>query len=186
MASPARAAHLFARKPRRDIAGDHCGFDQKRARAAHGFDERRTGRGERRPARPQQNSRREIFLERRRALARAIAAPMQALAREIDRDLGLIAIQIDIDAHIWVVRIHIWPLALCIPHLIDNRILGPLRDELAVGELRTAHHRIDGECAIDLQMRRPVDRADSCVEGGRICRREAREDQQHSIGDPRP
>ena len=177
---PALEAEPLAEEPRRDVGGDQGRLDRKRPRAAHRVDERAACRRDRGPAGAHENGGGEIFLERRRALPAAIAAPVQALAREVDRDRERPARGVGIDAKRRRVAVHGRSRAGLLAELVDDRVLHALRAELRVRDARHAAGEIDGERRVDVEVRAPVDAAHARVERIRIRHRESRELPQHA------
>ena len=70
--------------------------------------------------------------------------------------------------------------------LIDQRIFGPLRDKLRVRQLGTRGDGIDRKSIGGGQVFGPIQRVHSRIQGRFIRRHEARQHQQHPIGETRP
>jgi hypothetical protein len=139
-----------------------------------------------RPAGAQQHRGGEILLQRRLALQLAPAAAMQRAAGKIQRQRGAVAAQAHVDAHVRLVGIHAGSLAVALAELVDHRILHPLRQVLAVGELAQRGVRIDRQRGVAGEMARPVDGLHAGIQrlvGRRV---ELAQRQQHAAGQARP
>ncbi len=182
---PALEAETRAQQAGRDVGGDQRRLDRKCPRAAHRVDEARRPSAAiaGQPARSEYRGG-EILLERRRALPAAIAAPVQAVAREIDGDRdGDFALDMHIDANVGAARSTDGRRPGLLAELIHDRVLHPLRAELRVRDAGHAAREIDGQRAVDIHVRRPVDLAQPRIELVRIRDRKAADLPQHAQAD---
>ena len=176
---PALEGEPLAEKPRCDIGGNERRLDRKRAGATHRIDEATAGRRDRRPAGANENRGCKVLLERRRALSSPIATPVQAVARQVDRDRDGATRRVHIDAEPWRIAVDGGPRPRPLAKLVDDRVLDSLRAELCMRHAGNAPGEVDGECAVDVHVRAPVDLADSCVERAGVCNGKSRDLPEH-------
>ena len=79
MAKPGAESPALALEVRRDIGRHHRALDEKGTHAAHGIGQRTTRSGDTRPAGTDEDRRRQVFLQRGRALLQPVATLMQAV-----------------------------------------------------------------------------------------------------------
>ena len=186
VAPPVLEAESLATQPRGNIRDHHGAFKQQRARAAHRVDQSPAARGDSGPVGAQQDRRRQVFLQRRRSPAQAVAALVQAAPGKIQRQHGLLATQSYINADVRVFAGHRRASPQLVGKPVDDRVLAALGAELGVANLAIFTGKIDGEALLRAEQRRPVHRLQCPVEAVAVCSRQPGNGQQHAIGKPRP
>ena len=186
MAQPAGKAPAFAPQVGGDVRRHQAGLDQEGAHPAHGVGQGATGRGQGRPAGTDQHRGRQVFLERRRALLQAIAALVQALTGEIQREDGLAALQVQVDAQIRSNLVHRGPLPGALAQAVDDGVLDLERTEVGVVDARALAAEAHRQGTRGRQVFFPLHPVHAQIQPLGVFHREARQHQQHPIGQSRP
>ena len=186
MPLPGQETPVAAAQSGRDVRGNQRRLDGQGARATHGIHERAAARGDLRPARAQQDGRREILLQRGRDPHLPVTPAVQRLAGEIEAHGSLVAQHIDVDADLRPLGVDGRSHAPEVPELIDDGILDLQRAEVAVTDGGLGRMEVDREGLVGVEVGAPVDRPYAVVE--RLWRRgrKARGLAQHRVGHPRP
>ncbi|MNI15554.1 hypothetical protein D3C73_688540 [compost metagenome] len=129
---PGGEAPLLATQVRRHVGGDHGGFHQERADAAHRVGQSAAFGRDTGPAGTDQDGGREVFLERRRTLLQAIAALVQAVTGQVKRQNGFATIQAQVNAQVRVELVDGRTVALRGAQFVDDGVLDLQRAEVGV------------------------------------------------------
>ena len=185
----ARALQV-AQQAGRDVGGHQRTFDQQRAAAAHGIEQRAAFGIQVRPAAAHQHRCGQILFERRLALHLSPTAAMQRPAAQIDRQNRLAAdlrrAHHQIQAQIGRFQIHVRPFAAASAQGVDHCVLDPLRGVARMGDGVAGHVRIHRQGHVGAQMLRPVDGGRARVQRMLIRAVVFGDRPQHAAGEPRP
>ncbi len=178
---PAFEAEAAARQAGRDAGRDHRRLDHQRARSAHRVVERATLLRQRRPARAQQQCRRQVFLEWRLDARLPIAAAVQGLAAQVDPHGDPLAREAQADPQVRCGQVHRRPVARVLAHAVDDGVLGAQRRELRVPQpARRLADDIHGKRARGRHVRLPRQRQQAAVHEVRVAGVEVGQRQQHA------
>ena len=163
VAEPTEETKVASTNPWCHIGRHQRRFNHQRAGSAHGIDQRSAILEDFRPPGAQQHGAGQVFLERRFALANAIAAPMQGRAGQIQREQGTILAQQQVQPYARLFEVNAGTIAVAIAELVDYRILDLLRQVARVPHQAGIAHCIDGQGAVFSQVCGPVDRLHAII-----------------------
>ncbi|MNO56270.1 hypothetical protein D3C76_467820 [compost metagenome] len=183
---PGGEAPLLATQVRRHVGGDHGGFHQERADAAHRVGQSAAFGRDTGPAGTDQDGGREVFLERRRTLLQAIAALVQAVTGQVKRQNGFATIQAQVNAQVRVELVDGRTVALRGAQFVDDGVLDLQRAEVGVVDTRAMAAEFDGQGAVIEHVVLPLDVQHAVVQVFGVLHLETLEHQQHAVGQARP
>ena len=186
MAQPTLKTETFALAAGRQIQSHHGSLNHQRAGTTHRVDEIAAGFRQLRPTAPRQQSRRQIFLQWRCPLFRAIAPLMEAVAAQVDAYRQFAAIQACGYRYIRVFGVHGRPLSTGTAQTVHNTILHSLGTILRVSDGFVLTDKVDTKTAIHRNMLLPLQirhTPQHLVTGGGIHVRQMKDD---PVCEPRP
>ncbi len=183
---PAEEPEGAAGQPGRGVERHQRGLDHQRSRPAHRVEERAAGRRDLGPAGAQQHRGRDVLLERRRALARAVAAPVQALAGQIEAHARVVAAEVHVQPDRRPSGVDRGPLESELAEAIGHSVLDEQGAVVGVADRRVGEGAAHGKGRVHPHVPLPRDRLGA---GAHVVRRgggKLGERQQHARGDPGP
>ncbi len=186
MLLPAAEAPVLALQVGGNIGRHQRRFHQKSTRTAHRIGQRTASLGQRRPARTDQNGRRQVLLERRRTLLKTVAALVQTGTRQVQRQLNFATVTMDVDAQIRPYLIHPRTGTVRATQLVDDRILDLERTEVRVVYPGQSAGKINRQGAIHRQVIAPVDKLHAGIQVLGRAGQKALEHQQYPVAQARP